>query len=358
MARYAESIIAATILAILIWVFAEAESLRRQDVTIELVFDADRGSERIIDLVDPSPTPGAPGTVRPPGTILRVAMTVEGTAGAIDGVERLVRGGPVRITPASEGVGASRGEFSLPLRTVIRNFPQFGAQGVTIRRMEPETAWVLIDDLVTREVPIRVIYPEGDLEGQPEATPRAVRVSAPSREAARLSDQSAAILRIDDRTWSRLVPGRRETIPGVRLELPEELKGSTRATLTPASADASLTVRSRTASIRLPSVPVHIRVAPAEYGAFDIVVPESDQSLLDVTVSGPADLIRQIEERTIQVVALVPLSFDELERGITSKEAIFSVYPTPLRFEAPNRVVRFTITRREPAGSTPPRPIP
>ncbi|MDX2131720.1 MAG: hypothetical protein SFY69_06690 [Planctomycetota bacterium] len=356
MARHVQTIVAATVLAMLVWLFAEAESLRTEEVTIELVFDADRGSERTIDLVDPSSTPGAPGTPRPSGTVLRVAMTVEGATESIEGVLRLSRSGPVRITPGSEGVGTARGEFSLPLRPVVRALPEFGAQGVSIRRIEPEDVTVRVDDLVTRDVKITVVTPEGDLEGLPEAVPATAKVIAPSREAAKLTETSAVVLRIDDRTWSRLVPGRRETVPAVPLEAPAELRGATRVQIVPGAADAILTVRSRTATVRLPNVPVHLRVAPAELAAFDITVPEADRALLDVTVSGPADLIRQIETREIPVVAFVPLSFEELERAITSKEAVFTGFPTALRFEAASRVVRLTITRRAPAGTgaTPP----
>jgi hypothetical protein len=120
--------------------------------------------------------------------------------------------------------------------------------------------------------------------------------------------------------------------------------------MAPARADVALTVRAREVTVRLASVPVQLRIPPAELPNWDIRVPEADQFISDVAVTGPADQVRGIQSGTVQIVAVVPLSFEELERGIASKEAVFVGLPGNVKAEAARRTIRLTITRRNPAA--------
>lgn len=346
----ARALIVSVMLAMLVWVFAEAESLRSEDTSIEMIFESERRAERVIDITDPRRNEPYPA-----GTPITISLSIDGSTAALDSFFRRGGGRTIRFSPGSGRIPNTPGEHALDVREALREHPLFEDSGITIKKVEPQTLRLVVDEVVAREVRVEVVTPIGDLDGLPEAQPGLVRVVAPAREAALLTDESAAVLRVDDGTWSRLVPGRRETIPGVRLELPTELAGSSRARLEPASADVLLTVRSRTASIVLPSVPVHLRVAPAELGRFNIEIAEQDRSIIDVTVSGPAELVRQVADKTLPIIAFVPLSFEELERGIPGKDAQFTNVPGgALRFEAARRNVRLTITRREVAAPVSP----
>lgn len=343
------AVLAAMALAVLVWVYAEAESLRGQDTTLELVLEGAADPPRAVDVGD-----GSGGTLFP-GTPLRLTVSIEGSTAALDA---FLRRGPrtLRAAPGEVGVPTLPGAHTLDLREVLRATQDFKDSGLTIRKVEPATAQVTIDEVASRDVRVEVRTPVGDLEGLPEATPRTVRVVAPAREIARLTEASTVVAGVDDATWSRLVPGRKEIIPGVRLSLPAELEASRRARLEPPTVDVVLTVKSRTATVVVPGVPVHLRVAPGELAKFDIDINEQDRTLIDVTVSGPADLIRQIEDRSLPVIAFVALSFEELERGIASKDAQFTNVPGgALKFEVANRAVRLSIKRR-PVPNGPPRP--
>lgn len=345
------AILSALVLAVLVWVYAEAESLRSQDTLMELVVEGANDPPRAVDVRDAS------GNALFPGTPIRLTVSVEGSTAALDTFLRRGQGRTVRVAPGVVGVPIATGNHTLDLREILRTSADFKDTGLTIRKVEPATLPITIDEVVSRDIRVAVATPVGDLDGLPEATPRTVRIVGPAREVAALTDASATTARVDDATWSRLVPGRKEIIPGVRLELPIELANSRRARLEPPSADVVLTVKSRTASITLPSVPVHLRVAPGELAKFDIAINEQDRALIDVTVSGPADLIRQIEDRSLPIIAFVPLSFEELERAIPSKDAQFTGIPGgTLKFEVTNRAVRLNITRR--ALGTPSKPGP
>jgi len=352
MGEHIRTILLVTVVTALVWVFAEAESLRTQDTTIELVFEADRGSERVIDLIDPASPPGGPATFLPPGSVVEVTVQLEGSTGAIDTAMRRLRERSIKLSPGAEGVPSVTGENVLSLNSVLRGVPELRTLGVSIKRVAPESVRVFVDELGTREVPVSVITPGGDLDGPPETRPALVRITAPQRDLRAITEGSSAVAKVEPAIWSRLVPGRRETVPGIRLEPPVEFAGASRVRIDPPTADVSLTIRSRTASLVLPTVPVHLRVPPGELSKFDVDIVEQDRALIDVTVTGPAEVIRDLEAKTLRPIAYVSLSFEELERGIPSKEAVFTDLPTSLRFEVPNRNVRLRITRREdPAGA-------
>ncbi|CAG0952277.1 hypothetical protein PHYC_00263 [Phycisphaerales bacterium] len=349
------SILGATILAILVWVYAEAESLRTLEPGIELAFEAAPASDRVIDVFDPAG--GANAQLLPPGSTIRVTVSLEGSTSSLDAIARRGQGRTITFRPGDPGIPDKPGEYPLSLRDILREASDFRDHGIAVKKVEPESLRITIDETTSREVKVSVVTPGGDLDGLPESQPRVAKVFAPAREARSLTDASTATVRVDEATWARLVPGRRETIAGVPLELPKELAGSARARMEPSLADVIVTVRSRTNSILIPSVPVHLRIAPAELAKFDVDIAEPDRSLIDVTVSGPADLVRQIEDRSIPLIAFVPLSFEELERGIPSKDAQFSSVPGgALKFEAANRSVRLKIKRREPAPTGPTTP--
>jgi hypothetical protein len=346
--RKARGVGLVTIVAILIWAFAEAESLRATDVVMDVTFEAETAGRRVVDLADPDPT-AAEG--RPAGSpaLVRATLQVEGSAASVDAAVRRARRGPVRIAPGMPGLSAAPGTHQVRLREALLAHPDVRALGVDIKKSDPEIVRVTVDEITTRDLRVVARTPEG-VEGLPEVKPSLVKVSLPSRVASLLPSDAVAFVRVDDRTFAALAPGRKETVGGLRVQLPAEVAGAAHVRIDPPTAEVSLTVGTRQASVRLPSVPVHLRIAPAELAKFDVEIPESDRALLDVTVTGPVELIRQIEDKTLPVVGFVPLSFEELERLISSKDAVFNGLPTPLKFEVANRTVRLKITRR-PAPS-------
>src|SRR5438094_723468 len=79
---------------------------------------------------------------------------------------------------------------------------------------------------------------------------------------------------------ARLNPGRKETITGVRLAPAAGLAAIPRLRIVePTTVDISLTLRSKTATIKIASVPVHVRIAPSELNKWDIEIPEQDRFL-------------------------------------------------------------------------------
>lgn len=328
----------------MVWLFAEAESLRTEQESADVIFAADPKAQQVIDLVD-----AADPAVESP--VLRVEMNVEGSVTAIEQFRRRLAAGVIRLTPGSPGVPATPGAHAVNLLEFFQGYPGLRSadSGVTVSKVSPATVNVFVDTLVTRTVNLEVTHPEGETEGPIDVRPRTLTMTLPKALADRVPESAVATVRIDDGTWRGLVPRQRSTLTALPVLPPPGAVGP-HVKLSPSTADTTLTVLAKAASLRLPSVPVHIRIPPVEYGKWDLDIPEQDRFLNDVMVTGPADLIEQLRQRQTPVVAWVALSFEDLERGVTSKEVTFSDAPTPLRFESANKSVRVKVVRRDRPG--------
>lgn len=335
-----KTIAAVTGITCLIWVFAESEGLRSQDVEFQVQFDAEPGADRVVDVLD-QPAPG---------NILRVTATIDGSSDAIDRAERRARKGPVLVSPGLPGFAKDPGEQIVSIAGMLAVQPELSGLGLSFKKADPESVKVNVDTTASRQLPVKLITPGGEVDGPPEIKPDQVTISAPAAVIAKIPAGAFASINLDADAFARLVPGRRETLLNIRIQPPGEIGTAPRVKLVPPTAEVNLTARSRSTSVRVASVPVHIRIAPAEMSKFDVDIPEQDRALIDVTVTGPAEFIKQVESKTVPLIAEVSLSYEELERGLTQKDAAFTLtpqLPTPVKFDVANRTVHLKIKRRE-----------
>ncbi len=343
MLRQIPTLLLVSLVTLLIWAFAEAETLRSRDVVMELVFEPDPEGDRTIEVR--SASAAMVGVTQ----VLRPTVYLEGSAHAVDEAERTLRK-PLRLDPYSPAMPRQPGEHAVSLRDLVREHPDLALSRVTIKRVEPVEVFVQIDEMASVDAAVRVEVGAGDLEGTPEARPARARIRVPSRLASSLPPDAYVIASPDAPDLERALPGRRETISNVRLSLPPTLATVREARIQPPMADVVLTLRSRTPTSKALTVPVQVVMAGIEQSKWDVVIDAQGQFVSDVTVTGPAEFVRQIDSRQLAVVALLPLSFAELEGGnVTSKDVVFTTMPpvgAPLKFEAPKTVVSFKATRR------------
>lgn len=326
-----------TVLTVLIWVFAEGETLRSatRRVDIEVFSGSDR---RYVQVARDQEWSGT------------VEVRFEGTTAALERLRELLQG----VLPLTAGVDfpSGTGRHVLNLRETLRDHELLERTGVTVAEVAPATLMIDVDELVQREIRVRVEAPQGRLEAPGESSPPVVMLTLLGSAAGLVDDDTAAVARIEDERLRSLTPGRRETILNVRLEPPPTLTGLGFARLDPPQVDVSLTLAFNERELVLPSVPVHLKVAAVEFNNWQVTIPEGRRRLLNVRVTGPDELIKQIESGQILVIAVVPLSFEDLENGITEKRAVFADLPGPLRFEAEDATVPLEIRRRSSPGST------
>lgn len=338
MLRHLGTILIATLIAVLVWIFAEAESVKSRELRVEIELQADPGSDRLVTVIDPAFKE-------------IVDLVLEGSSTELDAAERALRQKRIRLAPGIEGISPEPGEQSVDLRTALRAASGLREAGVTIKRIEPPSVRIEVDSLVTREAAVRVDVGEGELELPPEVRPAAVKVVMPGKIAAALTEVPVVQAKLDAAILKPLIPGRREVLAAVPLRPTGVLAryDTSRLRIDPPAVEVAVRLRSKIDSVTLSTVPVLVRIPPGELAHFDIAIEEADQLVRNVKVSGPADLVDKVRRETVKVVATVTLSFSDLERAAgssVSKEVTFGDLPLGLTAEVPATSVRVSVSRR------------
>lgn len=327
------------VVTLLIWLLAESESVRVEKVPVDLSFKPDVDATRLVSVEGSS--------------VVQTTITLQGPAAGVDALAGKIRSKLISIQPGMDGVPADPGRRTIDLREVIRGLPAVRESGVAVAGVEPQGVQVQVDNLVTRDARVKVIIPDGQLlEGVPEPSPATVRLRLPESVSSRLTEDPELIARLDPAALANLTEGRRLILSNVPVELPESLRGLPGVRVQPQAVSVAVIVRGRTDSTLVPTVPVHIRLAPTETGLWDIQVPPESRQLTDVTISGPADQVQLIKSGKLIPIAYIPLSFEDLEQAAQSgnpieKEPIFCELPTPLRFDTRQKTIQVLVKRRE-----------
>jgi hypothetical protein len=331
------------VVTFVIWLLAESESLRTEKVRVEIQFRADPASNRLVRTIDNQEFNGI------------VTVRLQGSNARVDALAAELRKS-IRLEPGMEAVSEKPGEHAVNLEAAIRALPVIRDSGVSVSEVEPSTATIFVDTLVTREVPVKVVTPEGQaVDGSPEASPATVQVTCPA--SAELPTETAALARLDATLLGQLPDGRRGTLTNIPLELPEPFWSMEGVRLIPAQVSITVRLRSRVDVYTIPSVPVQLRMPFDAAGRYDLDTDTTE--LREIAVVGPLDLIDQLKSGRLQPVATVPLSSQELEqaaasRQVLTKEPIFSDIPTPLSFDTKQKVIRVLVRKREtPSGTVP-----
>ncbi len=328
MLRHLGTIVIVTFITIVVWVFAEAASVRTRELpTASITFSGDESTfVRVLDNQNWHEV---------------ADIVIEGSTAEIDEAERILRN--IKLVPGQAGVPSEPGEHTIELRTALRSSAGLPGKGVTIARVSPATVRIEVDKLVATTANIRVELPDAELDGAAEVKPPTAVVYMPGKVAATLSGTPTVTAVVDAARVKQLVPGRREVLVGVPLKISGAAAGYR---IDPPTVEIALKLKSKQNTITLKTVPVMVRMAPRELSRFDVTLNEADQFLRDVKVTGPSDLLDQLTRDEFKVVATLSLTYEDLERSITSKEAVFADMPSNLSFDAPNRLIRIAVKKR------------
>lgn len=329
------TLIVVTLVSLLIWLFAEGQSLTDASQAVRIDF-VDESGERIVR----ASGEGWTGVVR---------VAIEGAAAAVDDAKAWLGEG-IDIPLGVVGVPSAEGEQQVvDLRVALRNLEQFESAGIRVTDVDPATVRLDIEALVTLpETPVAVELTGVQLEEPARATPQVVSVRGPRSVIEQLQDLPGGprvVARLSEEVLRGVQTGAQVT-EEVAIRLPPPLTGARGVRIRPEKAELTFSVRSRTATATI-SAPVWAIMPPFEMDRWRIEIDERDQILQNLTLTGPGDVIARIEQGEIPVIAAVSLSSDELDRGVTSKTPIFWNLPPGVSVESVDGPVRFTIERRE-----------
>jgi hypothetical protein len=287
-----------TVVALLIWYWAAAETRDQDRRTFRLVFE---------------PAPQTEQTVNS-GGIDKVTVEMEGSRLALQRAAELADRQRISLTTGNEL--PTEGQHRLDFVELLESHKPLTDTGVRILSTDPASVQIDIDRLVPVTVEIKAVTPGVEPENLTIDPPQAV-VKLPSRLRDRAGENLAVEVHIPQTRLDRLEPGVMNTVENLKLRLAGPLGNVRPVRIEPPRATVTFTVRSRIKETTLPTVRVQIAGPPEDNDEYAVEI--ENNTLTDVTVKADRELISQIERGDAVVVALVHLSHQEKELGIESK---------------------------------------
>lgn len=314
-----------TVITLLVWALAEGQTLQRATRSVPVQIDAGSSGRAI--------------RVMGSGWSGAVEIEMQGGAASIGRVQNELRDGLVLAVGAE--LSSETGDTLVDVREAISRTPTFARSGVTVRRTTPETLSIDVQPIVEMRVPVRVRVPEGVLRGEPRVTPDAVTVRVPESKSGSIPAEAYAALA--GGALDRMLPGQSASrnIP-VRLEnVPDHVWG---LELVPAEVEVSFRIRSRTETLVVPLIPVHVAMEPRFAGAWRVEVLGESAGLLDVELSGPVEAIGLVRRGEAVPLGVVRLTVDDLRPGEVEKRVELIGLPGSVLVGGDERRVRLRVS--------------
>jgi hypothetical protein len=287
-----------TVVALLIWYWAAAETRDQDRRTFRLVFE---------------PAPQTEQTVTS-GGIDKVTVEMEGSRLALQRAAELADRQQIILTTGNEL--PMEGQHRLDFVELLESHKALTNTGVRILSTDPASVQIDIDRLVPVTVEIKAVTPGVEPENLTIDPPQAV-VKLPSRLRDRAGENLSVEVHIPQTRLDRLEPGVMNTVENLKLRLAGPLGNAQPVRIEPPRATVTFTVRSRIMQTTLPTVRVQIAGPPEDNHEYAVEI--ENNTLTDVTVKADRELISQIVRGDAVVVALVHLSHQEKELGVESK---------------------------------------
>lgn len=330
----ARTMLGVTLVTVLVWIFAEGESLKTERFGARAGFLA--SDPEVSDVIIEA-SAGWSGAI---------TVELEGSNTALGGLDALFER-RIELTPGAFGglVPSEPGEHVIDLAQVISRMPGIAEQGVRVLSVQPERVSARVIRMTDVELPVVTRLPSGS-QGQASATPEIISARMPEGLARRLGADAIAIARVDRSAIDGLAPGRAVTLSDVVLELPLALVGEPYVEPSRRQVNVTVRVEAQTDRVTLRSVPVWIRRPAFNADRLILSLPAEDQTIASVEVSGPSPLISQIRDGALRVFATVEVPAELLgdlrEQRTMPVTLNFEQIDGRLEFSSSKRTVRLT----------------
>ncbi len=278
MGEHARTFGVVAVITLLIWVFAEGESLRSSPVTLRATLVS--GSPDLV--VSLSEGEDWDGTVE---------VRVDGPTARLDAVRaELRRAEIVELTTREFGTEGG----VVRLAEALRSHPIFRDSGVSIVDADPGTISIEIDRLVQREARIEVDAGGVPVRGLAQPIPASVTLLLPERVARELDEPLVLTARLQDQMVQGLAAGQAQTIFNIPVELPAALAdlGDVLGELPTVDVRLTLAVRRETQSMA--SVPVVVSMPSVISDRYVARLADGDQFVTPLELRGPVGIFEQV----------------------------------------------------------------
>lgn len=328
-----ETWIIVTVIAVLVWLYAEATVLKENSKSIEVRFTGPTNSYAVDPRTDQS-----------------VRVSFKSSSGQWQQFQELT--GQTLIIAVDAQPGQDQQEIIVQLADELLA-TELGDLGITDLVTDPPSMTVNLREIQTMVLDIEVDSGNAQLETS-SVEPQSITVTAPVNVIEQYKD-AKIIARLPAEEVAGKQPGQQGVATGVRLEFPEGLSpNDTWVTAVVPDAQINYTLADSDRSTVMSTVPILINLPVDQQNSYLIKLPS--QVLRDVRITGPAEVIDGIESddpRYAVWAEIKPDNLAELKQNellfpvLTGGPAVFGISTDHQATEG----IQATITLRN--GSTP-----
>ncbi len=322
-----------SLVAMLVWLYAESENVKPHDLEVQVRFVAAAGRNLLIHADKPT---------------LSVKLKVRCNTAQLSQLEQLIAKGPFPI-PLTQDPAAPDDQQQILLKQRLASLPLIANLGVTVTEARPPQIAVTVRRLEQMKLNINATA-DGDTQLQDVVIePAEALIHLPSDQLASLSQSDLLIAHLSAAVLEPLELNQTHTIENVPLLAPLSVR-SDDARIDPVTATVTFTITKQTREAVISSVAVRMVMPAAAAQQYDVtLLNEQDQLLRGLKIVGPHDLVDQITQRQIKIWADLRLDADELAKGV-GKESISVVphiqKPDKVKIVEPPQPIKLRITVR------------
>jgi hypothetical protein len=325
-----------TVVAMLVWLYAEGENVKEVALDMEIRFE---------------PAASQPLSIKPRRLDHRVEATFRCNSVQRDQLKNVISRGPVVLELSRDAATPGDPRQEVDLRQKLAEHPLIQELGVGVVEVRPAKVVVTIERMETIRLPVAVVSPGDLLLENVTVDPQEVEIRLPASLAAGLGEAPRVETRLVAADLSKLPLNQPVTLNNVPLQPPLALRGNTAdVEMARSTATVTLTIRKLAQTITLSSIPVRIVAPVAELPNYAVsLVDEQDQFVRNIKLTGPSTVMARIEAKELKVWADLKLEGDTLAKGASEETTIIVPHitaPPEVTADLP-APVRLRITRRE-----------
>jgi len=316
-----ETVLVVTVITLLIWLYAEGETILTENRTIQIRFV--------------TPTTGLaitlPGSA-PGNTTTSVTASIQASSGDWARISEWARNQIVEIEVNAPPPEMNDDEQTINLLDALNNSPLADVRAF-VKEVSPATKTVRVQKLEYVEMGIREDPGELELSSLPDEAPTFVpdkiRVQLTSVDAALVRSQNLKLTAHLDRLDPDTLAEDTQQTATVELSLPPELQNKPHIRLDQEVVDVTFILDKLTKEINLERVQVRLNISD-DLTKYRFEIDPSTQRFIPVTLKGPEEVINRIAEEPDLVRAQITIKHSDLQEP--------PPYSAPLYIDVPEDV--------------------
>ncbi|MBI1338265.1 MAG: hypothetical protein GC164_15085 [Phycisphaera sp.] len=330
-----QTLIVVTIIAALVWLYAEDENIKDYpNEVVDVKFVAPTGKTLLIE----------------PSTPQRIRVSVRASQGQFAQFQRDYQSAPLEIV-VNDNPGSDDPVQQVVLRDALLANSKISSMGLSVTDTQPTIMPVTVEALRKVELPVRLDAGDAQLVGTPIIDPATASISLPGNLAQKVENQAMTVMLSDVPNLASLPDGVAHTVEQLPIHTPKPVRNyNPNLKPQPAVAKLTFTIRKQTDTLTLTTVPVLVLLPPSALGTYTVKINEVNYFVHDVSVAGPSDTVAKIKAGELRVSAVLALSAEELDKAITAKELRFDL-PTGVSVTSTIPRLEFTITKPAPTDT-------